>query len=440
MSSVSKLAQFGKKHIAHGIGRSTELVIEKAKGTYVYTTEGKKYLDLTTGIGVTNTGHCHPTVVKAVQEQAANLSHGQVNIFYQKPMLDLIDGLLPKMPSPKLDTFFFWNSGSEAVEAAVKVARHATKKQNIIVFQGSYHGRTFGTMALTTSKTIYSAGFSPLMPGVHVAPYPYFQQWAAHKADPEKFTAEWCGEEALHQLELLLKQRSDPKDTAAILIEPVQGEGGYVVPPQNFLKGLRKICDKHNILLIADEVQSGFGRTGKMFAVEHFDVVPDILVMAKGIASGYPLSCIVSRKDIMDLQPPGSMGGTYAGNAISCAAAKATLQVFEDEKLLDNCNARSEQFFSGLKSKIPALLPEGITVDIRGKGLMIGVEFMGVPYGFANSVASEALKLDTILLTTSIYETLRLIPPLNITKEETDLALEKVVASVAAAVENLKKA
>ncbi|KAG2208787.1 hypothetical protein INT46_003048 [Mucor plumbeus] len=440
MSSVSKLAQFGKKHIAHGIGRSTELVIEKAKGTYVYTAEGKKYLDLTTGIGVTNTGHCHPTVVKAVQEQAANMSHGQVNIFYQKPMLELIDGLLPRMPSPKLDTFFFWNSGSEAVEAAVKVARHATKKQNIIVFQGSYHGRTFGTMALTTSKTIYSAGFSPLMPGVHVAPYPYFQQWSAHKADPEKFSPEWCGEEALHQLELLLKQRSDPQDTAAILIEPVQGEGGYVVPPKNFLEGLRKICDKHDILLICDEVQSGFGRTGKMFAVEHFDVVPDILVMAKGIASGYPLSAIVSRKDIMDKQPAGSMGGTYSGNAISCAAAKATLQVFDEEKLLDNCNVRSEQFFKGLREKIPALLPEGVTVDIRGKGLMIGIEFMGVPYGFANSVASAALKLDTILLTTSIYETLRLIPPLTITKEETDLALEKVVASVAAAIENLKKA
>ncbi|KAL7316199.1 hypothetical protein PS15m_005332 [Mucor circinelloides] len=440
MSGVSKLAQFGKKHIAHGIGRSTELVIEKAKGTYVYTAEGKKYLDLTTGIGVTNTGHCHPTVVKAVQEQAANMSHGQVNIFYQKPMLELIDGLLPRMPSPKLDTFFFWNSGSEAVEAAVKVARHATKKQNIIVFQGSYHGRTFGTMALTTSKTIYSAGFSPLMPGVHVAPYPYFQQWSAHKADPEKFSPEWCGEEALHQLELLLKQRSDPKDTAAILIEPVQGEGGYVVPPKNFLDGLRKICDKHDILLICDEVQSGFGRTGKMFAVEHFGIVPDILVMAKGIASGYPLSAIVSRKEIMDKQPPGSMGGTYSGNAISCAAAKATLQVFDDEKLLDNCNVRSEQFFKGLREKIPALLPEGVTVDIRGKGLMIGIEFMGVPYGFANSIAAEALKLDTIILTTSIYETLRLIPPLTITKEETDLALEKVVASVAAAVENLKKA
>jgi 4-aminobutyrate aminotransferase len=206
------------------------------------------------------------------------------------------------------------------------------------------------------------------------------------------------------------------------------------------LTGLRKICDKHNILLICDEVQSGFGRTGKMFAVEHFGVVPDILVMAKGIASGYPLSCIVSRKEIMDLQPPGSMGGTYSGNAISCAAAKATLQVFDEEKLLDNCNARSEQFFKGLREKIPKLLPKGVTVDIRGKGLMIGVEFMGVPYGFANSVATEALKLDTILLTTSIYETLRLIPPLTITKEETDLALDKVVASVAAAVEKLKKA
>ncbi|RCI06424.1 hypothetical protein CU098_012794 [Rhizopus stolonifer] len=438
MSSVSKLAQFGKKHIAAGIGRSTELVIEKAKGTYVYTVDGKKYLDLTTGIGVTNTGHCHPTVVKAVQEQAGNLSHGQVNIFYQKPMLDLIDGLLPKMPSPRLDTFFFWNSGSEAVEAAIKVARHATKRQNIIVFQGSYHGRTFGTMALTTSKTIYSAGFSPLMPGVHVAPYPYFQQWACHKADPKQFTPEWCGEEALHQLEILLKQRTDPKDTAAILIEPVQGEGGYVVPPQNFLAGLRKICDKHGILLICDEVQSGFGRTGKMFAVEHFGVEPDILVMAKGIASGYPLSAIVSRKEIMDLQPAGSMGGTYAGNAISCAAAKATLQVFEEEKLLDNCAARSEQFFKTLREKIPALLPEGVTCDIRGKGLMIGIEFMGVPYGFASSVAAEALKLDTLILTTSIYETLRLIPPLNITEEETSLALERIVASVSAAVKNLK--
>ncbi|KAG0170234.1 hypothetical protein DFQ28_005048 [Apophysomyces sp. BC1034] len=435
MSTSSKLAQFGKKHIANGIGRSTDLVIERAKGTYVWTVDGKKYLDLTTGIGVTNTGHCHPTVVKAVQEQAATLTHGQVNIFYQKPMLDLIERLKPKMPSADLDTFFFWNSGSEAVEAAVKLARHATKKQNIIVFQGSYHGRTFGTMALTTSKTIYSAGYSPLMPGVHVAPFPYYQQWSAHKADPTRFTPEWCGEEALRQLETLLLQRSAPQDTAAVLIEPVQGEGGYVVPPKNFLKGLRALCDKHDILLICDEVQTGFGRTGKMFAVEHFDITPDILVVAKGIASGYPLSGIVSRKELMDRQPAGSMGGTYGGNAIACAAAHATLQVFEDEHLLDNCNARSKQFFAALNSKLPGLLPKGVTADIRGLGLMIGVEFMNVPKGFANAVAQEALKRDTLLLTTSIYETLRLIPPLNITEEETDLAIERLISSISAAIE-----
>lgn len=434
---MSKLVDFGKRHIARGIGRSTELVIEKAKGTYVWSVEGKKYLDLTTGIGVTNTGHCHPTVVKAVQEQAANLSHGQVNIFFQKPMLDLIEGLKPKMPHPSLDTFFFWNSGSEAVEAAVKLARHATKKQNIIVFQGSYHGRTMGTMALTTSKTIYGKGFGPLMPGVHVCAYPYFQQWACHKADPVKFDADWCGEEALHQLELVLKQRSDPEDTAAVLIEPVQGEGGYVVPPKNFMKGLREICDKNNILLICDEVQSGFGRTGKMFAVEHFDVRPDIMVMAKGIASGYPLSGIVSRKELMDTQAPGSMGGTYSGNAIACAAANATLQVFDEENILENCNARSEQFFTALREKIPSLLPKDIQVDIRGLGLMIGIEFLNAPKGFANAVAQEAFNLDTIVLTTSIYETLRLIPPLNITKEETDLALERIIASVEAAAKKL---
>ncbi|KAI8994714.1 pyridoxal phosphate-dependent transferase [Pilobolus umbonatus] len=439
MSVVAKLVQFGKKHIARGIGRSTELVIEKGRGSYVYAVDGKKYLDLTTGIGVTNTGHCHPTVVKAVQEQVGKISHAQVNIFFQKPMLDLIDALIPKMPFPRLDTFFFWNSGAEAVEAAVKVARHATKKQNIIVFQGSYHGRTFGTMALTTSKTIYSAGFAPLMPGVHVATYPYYQQWAAHKEDPKKFDAEWCGQESLEQLEILLKQRSDPKDTAAILIEPILGEGGYVVPPKNFLQGLRKICDKHDILLICDEVQSGFGRTGKMFAVEHFDVEPDIIVMAKGIASGYPLSAIVSRKEIMDQQPPGSMGGTYSGSAIACAAAKATLQIFDEENLLENCNARSEQFFKGLQEKIPPMLPAGVKCDIRGKGLMLGIEFMGVPYGFANSVASEALKLDTILLTTSIYETIRLIPPLNITKEDTDLAIERVVSSVSSAIKAMEQ-
>ncbi|KAI9264228.1 pyridoxal phosphate-dependent transferase [Phascolomyces articulosus] len=433
MSTGAKLAQFGKQHIAKGIGRSTELVLERAQGTYVWTVDGKKYLDLTTGIGVTSTGHNHPKVVKAVQDQAANLSHGQVNIFYHKPMLDLIERLKPKMPSKELDTFFFANSGAEAVENAIKLARHATKRQNVIVFQGSYHGRTMGTMALTTSKTIYSAGFGPLVPGIHVAPFPYHQQWSIHKADPAKFDAEWCSQESLNQLEILLKQRSHPEDTAAILLEPVQGEGGYVAPPASFMQGLRKICDKHGILLIADEVQSGFGRTGKMFAIEYTGVTPDIMIMAKGIASGYPISGIVSRKELMDRQPAGSMGGTYSGNAVACAAAKATLEIFDEENILENVNARSEQFFNAFRAKIPSLLPEGVTADIRGLGLMIGIEFMNAPSGIAGKVAGEAFKLDTIVLTTSIYETLRLIPPLNITKEETDLAIERVLASIEAA-------
>ncbi|KAI8146614.1 pyridoxal phosphate-dependent transferase [Fennellomyces sp. T-0311] len=431
------LAQFGKQHIAKGISRSTELVIRKAKGAYVYTVEGEKYFDLTTGIGVVNTGHSHPTVIKAVQEQAERVAHVQVNIAFHEPMIRLIEKLKPRMPSPSLDTFFLWNSGSEAVEAAVKLARHATKKQNVIVFQGSYHGRTFGTMAMTTSKTIYSAGFEPLMPGVFVAPFPYYQQWSAHKADPVKFDADWCALEALRQLEILLMQQSAPRDTAAMVIEPCQGEGGYVFPPKLFMQGLRDICDRNDILLVADEVQSGFGRTGKMFAIEHFDVTPDILVMAKGIASGYPLSGIASRKELFDLQPPGSMGGTYAGNAVACAAASATLDVFDQEKLLDNCQERSKQFFAAFKSELPRVLPEGIKVDVRGLGLMIGIEFLGAPEGFANAVMSEAFKLKTLILTTSIYQTLRLIPPLNITKEETDLAVERVVQSVKAAVARL---
>ncbi|KAI8149902.1 pyridoxal phosphate-dependent transferase [Fennellomyces sp. T-0311] len=320
MAASAKLAQFGKQHIAKGIGRSTELVLERAQGSYVWTVDGKNYSFM-------RVGHNHPTVVKAVQDQAANLAHGQVNLVFHKPMLDLIERLKPKMPSPELNTFFFTNSGAEAVENAIKLARHATNRQNIIVFQGSYHGRTFGTMALTTSKTVYSTGFGPLMPGVHIA-------------------------------------------------------------------------DKHNILLIADEVQSGFGRTGKMFAVEHSNVVPDIMIMAKGIAS-----------EIMDRQPAGSMGGTYSGNAVACAAAKATLDVFDQERL------------------IRQLQCSGVTVDVRGLGFDDGIEFQGVPYGFA----AKPLKLDTLLLNTSIYETIRLIPALTSPRKETDLAVDKVIAAIAAA-------
>ncbi|KAL0078583.1 pyridoxal phosphate-dependent transferase [Phycomyces blakesleeanus] len=438
MSLSENLAQFGIQHITRGAVRSTDLVICRGSGIYVWTVDGKKYLDLSTGYGVTNTGHCHPTVVKAVQEQAANIPHAQMNMFFHKPMLDLIENLKPKLPSPKFNSFSFWNSGSEAVEASIKLARHATKKYNIVVFQGAYHGSTYGAASLNSSNSQFSAGYGPLMAGVHVAPYPYYQKTPGYISDPTTFTPERCGEDALCQLETLFKQRVAPTDTAAILIEPIQGEGGYVVPPKGYMEGVRAICDKYDILMICDEVQSGFGRTGKMFAIEHTSVLPDIMILAKGIASGYPLSCIVSDKSLMDCQPVATMVGTYGGNAISCAAANATLRVFDEENLLENCNERSKQFFSGFLTNLPAALPEGATVDVRGRGLMIGIEFLGVPAGFAESVRMEALRLDTIVLRASIYETLRIVPPLNITKEEADLAIQRVTEAVAAATKNIK--
>ncbi|KAI9008821.1 pyridoxal phosphate-dependent transferase [Phycomyces nitens] len=438
MSLSDNLAQFGIQHITRGAVRCTDLVIARGSGTYLWTVDGKKYLDLSSGYGVTNTGHCHPTVVKAVQEQAANIPHAQMNMFFHKPMLDLIEALKPKMPSPKFNAFSFWNSGSEAIEASIKLARHATKKYNVVVFQGAYHGSTFGAASLNSSNSLFSTGYGPLMSGVHIAPYPYYQKTPGYISDPEKFTPERCSEDALLQLDNLFKQRVSPHDTAAILIEPIQGEGGYVVPPKGYLEGVRAICDKYNILMICDEVQSGFGRTGKMFAVEHTTIVPDIMVLAKGIASGYPLSCIVANKSLMDCQPVATMVGTYGGNAISCAAAKATLRVFEDDNLLENCNERSKQFFSALAINLPAVLPEGATVDVRGRGLMIGIEFLGVPEGFSESVRAEALKRDTIVLRASIYETLRVVPPLTITKEEADLAIQRITEAVAAASKNIK--
>lgn len=438
--SAKQLAEFGKQHISRGISRSTNLVIERAKGSYLYDVQGKKYLDFSSGIGVTSLGHCHPKVVKAVQEQAAKLNHAQVNIVFHKPMLDLIGKLKPVMPSTQFDSFFFWNSGAEAVEAAIKLARHATKKQNLIVFQGGYHGRTVGTMSLTTSKTIYRGRFGPLMPGVHVAPFPYCFTCPVHRAVPQKHNVINCCDNPIEQVELLLKQQTTPDETAAVIVETILGEGGYVPPPKSFFPKLREICTKNNILLIVDEVQCGFGRTGKMFAIEHFGIMPDILVMAKAIASGFPLSCIVSSKELMDTQPPGSMGGTYSGNAVSCAAAIATLEVFEEEKILENVNNRSSQLFSLLNSRVKSLLPPHIGLDIRGLGLMVGLEFTGVPHGFVASVAKAGVENhDIILLTTGIYETLRLIPPLTVTADEINDGVERLSQAIDMTLKKLEK-
>lgn len=397
--SISKAAQFGVKHIAKGIGRLHNEVLESGSGSYVTTVEGRRMLDWSSGIGVTNLGHCHPAVTKAAQEQLGKLVHGQVNIAMHQPYLDLIKSMLPIMPDKSLDAFFFWNSGSEAVEAAVKLARHATKKQNIIVMQGSYHGRTFATMAMTRSKTIYGEGYGPLMPGVFSVPFPYCKQCCIAKQSDGKYGFSNCCQDPILQLELLLKRESAPSDTAAIFIEPVLGEGGYVPPPEGYLKRVRAICDKHNILLVADEVQSGYGRTGKMFAIEHSGVRPDILIMAKGIANGLPLSAIASRKELMDLQKPGSMGGTYAGNAVACAAGVAVAKAFEDEKILENVNVRGAELVDML-TEVAKSAPS-VIYDIRGLGLMLALECQPGK-NFASRIQTKCGERDMLILTTSV--------------------------------------
>src|SRR5512139_331041 len=338
---------------------------ERGEGCYLYATDGKKYLDFTCGIGVTNTGHCHPKVVEAIRTQAGLFLHAQANLVIHKPMLQLIEELRTVAP-PSIDSFFFANSGAEALENAVKIARVATGRQNVIVFSGSFHGRTVGTMSLTTSKTVYRTGFGPLPSGVFVAPFPY--------AFRLKMTEAEASEYALEQLEYLLASQTAPKETAAILIESILGEGGYVSPPVSFMKALREICDKHGILLILDEVQSGFGRTGKWFAFEHYHVEPDIMTAAKGIASGMPLSGVFSRNDIMLKLDVGSIGGTYGGNAVACASGVATIRAMRDENMLGNANERGLQLMTGL-CKLQEEYPQ--IGEVRGKGLMIGTEFVG---------------------------------------------------------------
>ncbi|HSJ55686.1 MAG TPA: aminotransferase class III-fold pyridoxal phosphate-dependent enzyme [Anaerolineae bacterium] len=395
--------------------RITELTIERGEGVYVWDVAGKRYLDFTSGIGVTNTGHCHPVVVEAAREQTGKIIHAQVNIYYHRPLLRLAQALREVVPAP-LDTFFFSNSGAEAVEAAVKLARHATGRSNLIVFQGSFHGRTNQTMAMTTSKTVYRTHYQPLAAGVFVAPYPYAYRygWEAEE------TSRWCQRELRH----LLASQTAPTETAAIVIEPVLGEGGYVVPPPSFLPALRELCDEYGILLVIDEVQSGFGRTGKFFALEHFGVVPDVLIMAKGLASGFPLSGIAAPRALMDRWLAGTHGGTYGGNPVSCAAAAATIEVLRNG-LVDNAERMGPVLMTGL-CDLQARYP--VIGDVRGLGLMVATEFT-LPGGepateVVKQVVAHCRQEGLLLLNCGTYnQVVRWIPPLLVTKEQIEEAL-----------------
>ncbi len=414
---MTELYEQNFPHMSPVWSRIFPIEAERAEGSYIYGVDGRKYLDFTCGIGVTNTGHCHPKVVEAIREQAGLFIHAQANIVVHQPMLRLIEELRTIVP-PSIDGFFFSNSGAEAVEGAVKLARSATGRHAVIVFTGSFHGRTGQTMMLTTSKTGYKGNAQLLPSGVYVTPYPY-----AYKLG---MTESQASDYALNSLEELLISQIAPHDVAAILIEPVLGEGGYVVPPAAFMKSLREICDKHGILLIFDEVQSGFGRTGKWFAQDHFGVVPDIMTVAKGIASGMPLSGVFSRLDLMKKWPTGSHGGTYGGNAVAMAAGVATVRAMKEEKMLENANARGVQLQTGLRNLQEEVPQIG---DVRGLGLMIGTEFeVDGKYqkakGLVKNIVTAAEKRNLLLLTCGTYDsTIRWIPPLNVTAEQVNDAL-----------------
>jgi 4-aminobutyrate aminotransferase len=403
--------------------RITDLEVDRGEGSWLITRDGERYLDYTSGIGVTNTGHAHPRVVAAIQAQAAKLLHGQQNIVFHEPGLRLYDRLRHVLPGGPWQAFLS-NSGAEAVEAAVKLARAATGRPAIIAFRYAFHGRTAQTMALTAAKDVYRGAFEPLPGSVYHADYPYCYRAPGGPHDPVACTCDW--EE---RLDLLFHQLVYPDKVAAIIVEPVIGEGGYIVPPPDFLPRLRDITRRHGILLIADEVQTGFGRTGELFAVRHWDVEPDILVMAKGIASGMPLSGIIARTDVMAGFKPGQHGGTYGGNAVSCAAANATLDVIEDEGLVENARRQGQRFLAGLRelqARHPAI------GDARGLGLMLAIELVRPGEGdgrvpdadLTRRVQAEALRRRLLLLTAGSHvNVIRIIPPLVTTADEVDLAL-----------------
>ena len=430
----------GKEHISAVWKKYSDVVVERAEGAYIFAADGRRYLDFTSGIGVTNTGHCHPKVVAAARDQVGKLIHGEANLVYHKPMLDLTDELLAVVP-PGFDTFFFGNSGAEAVEGALKMARQVSSRPAVIAFQGAFHGRTMGALSLTTSKAMYRAHYSPLLAGVYHTPYPYCYRCplagtlaAPSAVEPPHAPAgcglKWC----LGQLEYLLATQVVPADVAAIIFEPVLGEGGYVAPPVEFARALRRLCDEHGIFLIMDEVQAGIGRTGRFFAHEHYGIRPDIITMAKGLASGLPLSCIAAPRAIMGRWAPGSHGTTFGGNAVSCAAAVATLRAIRDEGMVANAAQMGSALLDGL---LGLKARDAGIGDIRGLGLMLAAEFVaadGSPDAArSHEILHECSERGLLLLACGVYDNaIRFVPPLIVSREQVQEALAIFAAALQA--------
>jgi 4-aminobutyrate aminotransferase len=403
------------QHMPHFLGPVAPITIDHAEGSWVYATDGSKWLDFVMGIAVVNTGHCHPKVVKAVQDQAAKVPHAQMNIYRHGPMLQLAQMLTDILPEG-MDEVMFANSGAEAVENAIKLAKQATRRPGIIAFHGAFHGRTHMAMALTDSAVHYRGHHEPLPPSIYHARYCYPFRTPASE-DPTAY--------AIEDVRRVLRSEIYGDDVAAIIAEPIQGEGGFIVPTAEFMQELRKIADEIGACLIIDEIQAGFGRTGTWFCQEQHGVTPDILTIAKGIASGYPLGAIAARHELWDKCLAGSMGGTYGGNAVACAAGVATIEAMEEDGMLENAARQGEKlrgFFTDLQKQYPTI------GDVRGKGLMDAIELV-VPGGkepnaeAAKVFMAECKQRNLILMGAGPFgNSVRFLPALNLSDEELDIA------------------
>ena len=414
------------KFMSPSYTRDYPLVAKRGHGAIVEDVDGNAFLDFAAGIAVCSTGHCHPKVVAAIQQQAAELIHMSGTDFYYESMPRLAERLVKTLSGPMSKKAFFTNSGAEAVEGAIKLARYATKRDKLIAFYGCFHGRTIGALSLTASKSTQRKGFGALLAGVEHIPYPYAYRCAFGH------TAETCGAEILEQLEhQVFKRLFDPEEVAAIVIEPIQGEGGYVVAPSFFLQELQRICRKHGILLIADEVQSGMGRTGKWWAHQHAGIEPDIVCAAKGIASGMPLGAFFANGSVMNWKP-GSHGTTFGGNPVCIAAALATADLIEGE-YLENAQRMGDHLFVRLADWTKKFKIVG---EVRGRGLMIGVEIVR-----DRRTREKAPDLRSAIMDAAFHKglcilgcgenTLRISPPLLIDEEQADFAVQTLEACIA---------
>ncbi|MFM8275043.1 MAG: acetyl ornithine aminotransferase family protein [Gemmata sp.] len=393
------------------------LFVDAGSGAVIRDVDGNLFLDFTAGIAVTNTGHCHPDVVAAIQDQAAKLLHMSGTDFYYRPQIDLAERLAKVAPGPTPKKVFFANSGAEAIEGALKLARWHTQRNRVVAFFGAFHGRTYGAMSLSGSKLVHRRGFSPLVPDIHHVPFP--------RECPEGGTCAGACRLIADIEDTIFRRTAPPEEVAAVFVEPIQGEGGYHPIPRGCMPALRALCDKHGILLVVDEVQSGMGRTGKMFAVEHYGVEPDIICSAKGIASGMPLGAIIAKADVMDW-PPGSHASTFGGNPASCRAALATIELLEREYMA-NATARGEQLRGGLR-ELATRHPE--LTGVRGIGLMTAAD---LPSGAAREQVIQTAFRRGLLLLGCGESAIRFCPPLCVSAAQVDTALTVLDGALSAA-------